>query len=911
MLHATKEEVTIAKRPANREKPRATSRTPVSGPSTLGLELAPSDHLDVLAGRYQLTRQLGAGSSCDVYEAIDLARGERVALKRFRDDSLDALVSLKQEFRALANIHAPGLVQFYDLVVEGGTAFFTMELVNGVTVTEYARKAGSDATRAVLEQLANAIDELHAHGQLHRDLKPENILVTADGGVRVLDFGLAAARGPTAGTPVYMAPELFLGGAPSPASDWYSYGVVLYELFAGSVPAKGRDFSELLLRKQRRKFPPAREVNPETPPDLSDLAWGLLEPDPVKRLGRSALVSALRLEPERESEGRVRIELFGRAAERAEIAAGLADARAGRPTVVVIEGESGAGKSSLVRAFLVAECATGCFVMTSVARPQESVPLRAIDAIVDELASLIARLPAAERAALESRVAPELVRSFPVLGMLSVALTSDDRPGTEGSEVRREAQLAFAAVLRRLAEIQPVVLWIDDLQWADYESLLFLEAAVAHAGAGRLLVVLGRRSAALAWPDRETWLAGFRRIALGPLDEAAARALLGAHTARQPMTDGQIARMMQEAGGNAFLLEFLARHMRDREPGEALGEPASAAIGDIGAALGTTLDGLSRDARILFECVSLTQHAVPRACLGHVLADRAELSDHLARLLAEGLISVDERDHVRPYHDALREPAEAALDAATRSARHASLAEALGRSNAPVEWQIPHLEGSGQRAAAADASIAAGRAAAERYAYEIAAAYFEKALGFAELAPATRAEVLAALSHNLAATGNGGAAAERYEQAAEVYRSTSDPRTALTMHHRGAIALLRSGEIEAGRAALTRALRGLGERLPGMPLVALFYEALRLALRSRAPASLSLSPRLEMRLDTLWTSATTLSMYDPVVAYPLTLRFVRQALAAGEPRWVVRALALEAAFLSALGGRFRARAERT
>jgi hypothetical protein len=93
-------------------------------------------------------------------------------------------------------------------------------------------------------------------------------------------------------------------------------------------------------------------------------------------------------------------------------------------------------------------------------------------------------------------------------------------------------------------------------------------------------------------------------------------------------------------------------------------------------------------------------------------------------------------------------------------------------------------------------------------------------------------------------------------------------------------------------------------------MLASLYEALRLAITSRPAARRPLAPRVEMRLDTLWTSATTLSMYDPVLANPLMLRFVRQALAAGEPMWVVRALALEAAFLSALGGRFRARAER-
>ncbi|HEY6175448.1 MAG TPA: protein kinase, partial [Kofleriaceae bacterium] len=144
-------------------------------------------------------RCLGSGSSCDVYEAIDLELGATVALKRFREASPDALVRIKSEFRTLAGIHAPGLVQFFDLVVNDDDAFFTMELVDGVALTEFARGAGGDELRGVLGRIAAAVGELHARGQLHRDLKPANILVTADRRVRVLDFGLAAAAGPTAG----------------------------------------------------------------------------------------------------------------------------------------------------------------------------------------------------------------------------------------------------------------------------------------------------------------------------------------------------------------------------------------------------------------------------------------------------------------------------------------------------------------------------------------------------------------------------------------------------------------------------------------------------------------------------------------------------------------------------------------
>jgi tetratricopeptide (TPR) repeat protein len=872
-----------------------------------------SSDSQVLAGRYQLVRCIGSGSFCDVYEANDLALGSRVALKRFREESLDALRCTKLEFRTLADIHAPGLVRFFDLVVADDAVFFTMEFVDGVTLTEYTQRAAPEDTRAVLGRVARALGELHARDQLHRDVKPANIMVTPSGDVRVLDFGLASASGATAGTLAYQAPELFEGRPPSMASDWYSFGAVLYEVLARRVPAGGRDIAEILLRKKLRRFPQVREVNPDAPAELGDLAWGLLAPDPATRLGTAAICTALRLSPLPEIAGAQGVALFGRTTELAALTAGLMDALDGRPTVVVVEGESGMGKSSLVRTFLASERAAGCCVLASAARPQESVPLRAIDAMVDELAQEIERLPADQQAVVRDDISPELVRAFPVLGDLGDrkrAGASEDVPSGDGVEVRREAQLAFARVLRRLAGIRPVLLWIDDLQWADYESTLFVEAAVANPGAARLFVVLARQPGALPWQDREAWLRTFPRISIGPLDDGASRALLGAHAARHPMTEAAIAGAMREARGNAFLLEFLARHtLRDRD---------RAGVVEMNAALAAALDGLDRDARILFECVSLAQHPVPLASLGRVLADRTELSGHKARLLSEGLITVDEHDRVRPYHDTLRARAEAALDATTRRSRHALLASAFGEAGEPVEWQIPHLEGSGKNAAAARASISAGRAAAQRYAYEIATTYFEKALGLAEHEPRERARLLEALSQNLAAAGNGQAAARRYEEAASVFRSISDPREALAMQHKAAIALLRSGQIEAGRAALKTALDGLGERLPRLPTLASLYESVRLAIASRrlrsarsiGPIS-GLAPRAEMRLDTLWTSATTLSMYDPLVANALALRFVRQALAVGEPKWVVRALALEAAFLAALGGPLRARAGRT
>lgn len=246
----------------------------------------------LLAGRYQLVRLLGRGTSCDVYEVIDLLNGSIVALKRFREASNESLLRIKSEFRTLAGIHAPGLVRFFELVVSQDATFFTMELVDGVPLTEYARTATTDALRTALGQVADAVSELHARDYLHRDLKPANILVTRNGDARVLDFGLADVVG-IVGTPAYMAPELFEGRLPSPASDWYSFGAVIYEALAGRIPGAGSDIAEIIVRKQQRRFPTVRELQPEASSELSELAWQLLDPDPEKRPERRAIAAGL------------------------------------------------------------------------------------------------------------------------------------------------------------------------------------------------------------------------------------------------------------------------------------------------------------------------------------------------------------------------------------------------------------------------------------------------------------------------------------------------------------------------------------------------------------------------------------------------------------------------------------------
>ena len=256
-------------------------------------------------GRFRLQRRLGQGGSGCVYRVYDAERGEDVALKALSVPSGAAIYQLKREFRALADVTHPNLAVLHELLCVGDEWCFTMEVVDGVdffayvsgepdgdalgstgalpvldrgqppaagTLVETLRRGHCDLNRLrrSFEQLVAGVHALHQSGHLHLDLKPGNVIVARDGRVVVLDFGLVreteAGRtysDPTvSGTPAYMAPEQVAAQQPSPATDWYAVGSMLYEALTGVQPYSGHAVA-VLMTKLREDPPPPESVVPE------------------------------------------------------------------------------------------------------------------------------------------------------------------------------------------------------------------------------------------------------------------------------------------------------------------------------------------------------------------------------------------------------------------------------------------------------------------------------------------------------------------------------------------------------------------------------------------------------------------------------------------------------------------------
>lgn len=790
--------------------------------------------------RYVVGDVLGEGSFGVVYEAFDRERRENVALKVLKAPTSEGLLRFKREFRELSRLSDPSFVRLYDL--HGGASwYYTMERVSGVPFDAWAR----DPSRlgSALDMLVQALERLHEEGFVHRDVKPTNVLVDAEGRLKLLDFGLVyvpndAGGTNVAGTPVFVAPEVAAGDAPTSASDWYAVGVILYELLTGELPFTG-NASEILRAKQDAEPLPVRTRAPHAREDLAALTDALLRRDPGARtMAIDAWKGAGRRRP---SSSR----LVGRRAELASLERLLDPAR-----VIRVTGASGVGKSALVDHVAWAARQRGMRVLRSRCHPSAHVPFVALDGVVDDLARLLRQVPPSVARALAPKDAGALAETFPVLRAIA---GFDER--TERDGARSRVADGLGDLLARWDDRGPWLLLIDDAQWGDADSAAVL-AQIFRARALPASLVLAHRTDG-AGPLVEAFAGSSRELRLGPLDDEEAREL-----ARHAGATEDVDVVVRESAGHPlFLLELV----REREGG---GEHRS--LQDIVAARFARLSpAAKRGAQIL----AIAERPIALRVL-HALDVQMAAFDELRDA---GIARLYDVRTAGMHHDRIREILVAtSLDALAPEAHralHRALAEALLVANPDdAEAAGVHFERAGDLDAAARELLRAARAATSSRAFAQARALYAQVLSVRDR-PDVELRVEAAEAS--ARAGMSVEAADGFLAAA----SHAPPASALSLRLRAAEQLLTAGHVERGQRVLDAQLRELGlsvaSTAPGQVL-----EMLR-ARVGRQVDRLSARAADEPRFFALWSAYRGVLLAKPMRAAALGATLVREAARPG------------------------------
>jgi serine/threonine-protein kinase len=287
--------------PAAGPRTASTAEDELPPPPRAGPGAPPTPEVRLALAGYEILAELGRGGAGVVYKARQKSLNRPVALKVLltgADAGAEELARFRIEAEAIAQLQHPNVVQIYDIGEGGGRFFYSMEYVEGGSLT--ARRAGSPWPPAeaagLVETLARAMHAAHERGIIHRDLKPANVLLTADGLPKISDFGLAkrldqgpglTRAGAIMGTPSYMAPEQALGqaGDVGPATDVYALGAILYALLTGRPPFLGETaFHTLQQVVSERPVPPSR-LQPAVAPEPEAICLRCLEKSPARRYG--------------------------------------------------------------------------------------------------------------------------------------------------------------------------------------------------------------------------------------------------------------------------------------------------------------------------------------------------------------------------------------------------------------------------------------------------------------------------------------------------------------------------------------------------------------------------------------------------------------------------------------------------
>lgn len=702
---------------------------------------------DVIARRYLLQNPLGEGGMGVVYQAFDRLTGREIALKRVipqgnalnfdETSAYDFRIALAREFKLSASLRHPNIVQVLDYGFDQHRQpFFTMELLKApLTFYEAGEDAPLETQIHLVMQLLSALTYLHRRGIVHRDVKPANVLVV-DGQVKVLDFGLSfmherlqETQGMALGTLAYMSPEVLSGHSSDLSSDLYAVGIMTYEMLSGQHPFDVHDATRLV---RQILTSPVDVSLLNTPVDVAMVVHRLVQKDPQERY--TSAVEAMEelnaaMDYRYPSESVAIRESFlqaarfvGRDEELSLLDEALGYSLRGQGRAWLIAGESGVGKSRVLDELRTRALVAGAIVMRGNAVAVAGQPFSVWLPILRWLCLLDDTLSEADLALLKPLIS-DLER-----------LVGQSLAHINPSPLAPDALLERLCVLleRTLRQVQqPVLMVLEDLQWAGSESLNLLARLTDKIQQLPLMIVGSYRDDER--PDLYKPLPHMQVMKLRRLDEYAIVELSAAMLGDSGRSPQVIDLLQRETEGNVFFVIEVVRALAEEVGNlDLIGRvtlPPRVFASGMKTIIQRRLAKLDAESIQTLRLAAVMGRQLDLRLL-RLLQPRLALQAWLAQCSNAAVLEIED-DVWHFAHDKLREAILDDMSPQEQAALHRRVAQALEETLAEQESQMAalayHWGAAGDLAREEHYVTKAGEQALKIGAYQEAIAYLERA----------------------------------------------------------------------------------------------------------------------------------------------------------------------------------------